>query len=93
MRNYKTCMTEVSIKTDLPTHNNGHHSVTVIEVPLRLNYDCDVEAKACGAALALQEFNRRLGKSKVTRLLLKKLGIEHLTSSDFYISDIILLGI
>ena len=93
MSNYKSCMMQVSIKTELPVHKHGHHAVTVIEVPLQLSYATDEEAKTCAIGLALQEFYRRMENCKDTRLLLKELGIEHLTPSDFHVSDAILLEI
>lgn len=87
----KSCMVEISIKLEVPVHKHEHRAVTIIEVLLQLNYDSDEEAKACAIGLALQEFHRRLEKCKDTRLLLKELGIEDLTPSDFHVSDAILL--
>ena len=91
MNNYKSCLTEISIKLELPVHKHGHHLATIIEVPLQLSYTSYEEAKTCAVGLALQEFHRRLEQCKVTRLLLKELGIEDLTPSDFHVSDAILL--
>ena len=91
MYNVKSCMVEISIKTELPVHKQEHRAVMIIEVPLQLNYASYEEAKTCAIGLALQEFHRRLEKCKDTRLLLKELGIEDLTPSDFHVSDAILL--
>ena len=91
MSNYKACLMEISIKPELPVHKHGHHLVTIIEVSLQLSYTSAEEAKTCAIGLALQEFHRRLEKCKDTRLLLKELGIEDLTPSDFHVSDAILL--
>lgn len=58
---------------------------------MRLSYSSCEEAKACGIGLVVREFHRRLEKCKDTRFLLKELGIEHRTPSDFHVSDAILL--